>query len=298
MCMPVQSPRASALPRVSSGHALDRARHCDVGERRRWSRAMPGLFASLTLACACAFAQAPTAVSAPTTAPAGKPVIASGAVPDEATKQVVLGKLRALYGAAAVVDRIEVDGSLIAPPNWREHVGNLLSPSLQQVSQGELSIAGNAVTISGQVGNEAARQQVASELSTSLNSTYAVTNRLRAAKVNVLQATLANRIIEFESGSATLTSAGATILDEIVAAWAQVGSRPVQVIGHTDSAGPHEKNVALSYARASAVKSYLVSRGINATTITAQGAGPDQPVADNATPEGRARNRRIEFRVL
>lgn len=298
MCMPVQSPRAPALPRVSSGHALDRARHCDVGERRRWSRAMPGLFASLTLACACAFAQAPTAVSAPATAPAGKPVIASGAVPDEATKQVVLGKLRALYGAAAVVDRIEVDGSLIAPPNWREHVGNLLSPSLQQVSQGELSIAGNAVTISGQVGNEAARQQVASELSTSLNSTYAVTNRLRAAKVNVLQATLANRIIEFESGSATLTSAGATILDEIVAAWAQVGSRPVQVIGHTDSAGPHEKNVALSYARASAVKSYLVSRGINATTITAQGAGPDQPVADNATPEGRARNRRIEFRVL
>lgn len=250
------------------------------------------------LACASAFAQAPTVINAPAAAPVGKPVIASGAVPDEATKQAVLGKLRALYGSAAVVDRIEVDGSLIAPPNWREHVGNLLSPSLQQVSQGELRIAGNAVTISGQVGNEAVRQQVASDLSTSLNSTYAVTNRLRATKVNVLQATLANRIIEFESGSATLTSAGATILDEIVAAWGQVGSRPVQVIGHTDSAGGHEKNVALSYARASAVKTYLVSRGINAATITAQGAGPDQPVADNATPEGRARNRRIEFRVL
>lgn len=256
------------------------------------------MFAGLTLACACALAQTPPPLAAPAPAAVNKPVVASGAVPDEATKQVVLNKLRALYGAAAVVDRIEVDGSLIAPPNWREHVGNVLNPSLQQVSQGELRIAGNAVTISGQVGNEAARQQVASDLSTSLNSTYQVTNRLRAAKVNVLQATLANRIVEFESGSATLTAAGAAILDELVAAWSQVGNRPVQIVGHTDSAGGHEKNVALSYARASAVKTYLVSRGINASTVTAQGAGPDQPIADNATVEGRARNRRIEFRVL
>ncbi|WP_254776623.1 OmpA family protein [Lysobacter sp. cf310] len=269
------------------------------GHRRVRAGAMSAMFAGLALACACALAQTPSPVVAtPAPAAASKPVVASGAVPDEATKQVVLNKLRALYGAAAVVDRIEVDGSLIAPPNWREHVGNVLSPSLQQVSQGELRIAGNAVTISGQVGNEAVRQQVASDLSTSLNSTYQVTNRLRAAKVNVLQATLANRIVEFESGSATLTSAGAAILDELVAAWSQVGNRPVQVVGHTDSAGGHEKNVALSYARASAVKAYLVSRGINASTVTAQGAGPDQPIADNATVEGRARNRRIEFRVL
>ena len=266
----------------------------------RCARATAVAFAGLLLASAGALAQvqAPSPLAAPAAAPAKKPVVVSGAVPDEATKQAVLSKLRALYGSAGVVDRIEVDGSLIAPPNWREHVGNALNPSLQQVSQGELRIAGNAVTISGQVGNEAARQQVASDLSTSLNSTYAVTNRLRAAKVNVLQATLANRIVEFESGSATLTSSGAAVLDELVAAWTQVGNRPVQVVGHTDSAGGHEKNVALSYARASAVKTYLVSRGINASTITAQGAGPDQPVADNTTAEGRARNRRIEFRVL
>lgn len=295
MRMPLPSQQASALTR-SPGAVRPRG---GEGHRRVHANAMSAMFAGLALACACALAQTPSPVVAtPAPAAASKPVVASGAVPDEATKQVVLNKLRALYGAAAVVDRIEVDGSLIAPPNWREHVGNVLSPSLQQVSQGELRIAGNAVTISGQVGNEAVRQQVASDLSTSLNSTYQVTNRLRAAKVNVLQATLANRIVEFESGSATLTSAGAAILDELVAAWSQVGNRPVQVVGHTDSAGGHEKNVALSYARASAVKAYLVSRGINASTVTAQGAGPDQPIADNATVEGRARNRRIEFRVL
>jgi OOP family OmpA-OmpF porin len=54
----------------------------------------------------------------------------------------------------------------------------------------------------------------------------------------------------------------------------------------------------LSAARAEAVKAYLVGKGISASDLMTSGAGPDRPVTNNATPEGRAKNRRIEFRVL
>lgn len=230
-----------------------------------------------------------------------QPVIAAGTVPDEATKAAVLRRLRELYGAQRVVDRIEVD-AVVAPPNWRQHVVAMLDPDLQQVSAGKLEINGNAVRVSGQIGNELQRQQLISALATRLNKTFTVDgNQLRVgdgAKQNVLDQTLADRIIEFQSGSATLAPTGQAILDEMAAALKQIGNARVQVIGHTDSVGVRQSNVELSMARAIAVKAYLEQRGVAATNLSVQGLGPDQPIADNASADGRARNRRIEFRVL
>lgn len=252
--------------------------------------------AILAVQAQTALAPAPAAAAAP-----GKPVTAAGVVPDEATKAAVLARLRELYGAERVIDRIEVD-AVVAPPNWRQHVVGMLGPGLQQVSPGQLQVSGNAVRLSGQIGNEALRQQLISDIATKLNSSYSVDGRaLRAgdgAKQGVLDKALADRIIEFQSGSATLTPLGTGILDEMAAAMRQLGNTRVQVIGHTDSQGAREKNVALSLARAGAVKSYLEQRGVAAGSLTVHGFGPDQPVADNASAEGRARNRRIEFRVL
>jgi OOP family OmpA-OmpF porin len=227
-------------------------------------------------------------------------VIAAGTVPDEATRAAVLSRLRALYGAERVVDRIEVD-AVIAPPNWGERVVGMPGPDLQQVSVGELSIDGNSVRIRGQVANEAARQQVASAIATAAGPSYVLKNALAgggASTQDVLDRTLADRIVEFQSGSATLTDGGRAILDEMVVALAQVGHQQVQVIGHTDSVGSRAANIGLSLQRAIAVKAYLEQRGVSADHLGVQGFGPDRPVADNATDEGRARNRRIEFRVL
>jgi len=72
----------------------------------------------------------------------------------------------------------------------------------------------------------------------------------------------------------------------------------VEVIGHTDNAGSRAGNLSLSQARAEAVKAYIAGRGVNPGLIAVSGEGPDRPVADNRTPEGRARNRRIEFKVV
>jgi OOP family OmpA-OmpF porin len=87
------------------------------------------------------------------------------------------------------------------------------------------------------------------------------------------------------------------ILNEMAAALRKLGNKKVEVIGHTDADGPREANIALSRARAEAVRTYLGSQGIAPAMISTTGLGPDQPVAPNNTPDGRARNRRIEFKL-
>jgi len=77
----------------------------------------------------------------------------------------------------------------------------------------------------------------------------------------------------------------------------QLAGKRFEVIGHTDAQGARPSNVALSMSRAQAVKTYLVAKGVAAPSISTMGMGPDQPVASNDSDEGRARNRRIEFRI-
>ncbi|WP_374594546.1 OmpA family protein [Aquabacterium sp.] len=226
------------------------------------------------------------------------PVIASGLVPDEATRAAIVGKLREVYGADRVVDQLQV-GSVVAPPNWAGYVQKMVSPNLKQVSRGRLSVRGNDIELQGEVGNEAQRQQVASDLATSLNPTYTIKNQLRVSSVDqgLLDRALANRIVEFQPGSAVLTPQGKALLDEMAQALGRLGGKRVEVVGHTDAQGARASNLALSQARADAVKAYLVGKGIEAGRIATSGAGPDQPVASNDTPEGRSRNRRIEFHL-
>ncbi|MEN8108522.1 MAG: OmpA family protein [Pseudomonadota bacterium] len=71
----------------------------------------------------------------------------------------------------------------------------------------------------------------------------------------------------------------------------------IDVIGHTDSSGPEEYNEQLSLRRATSVKNFMVSEGIDAGIIDVSGKGESSPIADNSTREGRAENRRVEIHV-
>lgn len=225
-------------------------------------------------------------------------VVASGTVPDDATRASVLARLREVYGDAMVVDQITV-GQVSAPPNWGGHLDKLVTPDLKQISRGQLTIAGSSVSVNGEVASDAVRQALAAGMTRSLNPTYTVTNNLRVAASGqgVLDAALANRIIEFESGKATLTPAGRSILNDMAAAMQKLKDRTVDIIGHTDNQGPRTANQQLSQARAEAVRSYLADSGIRADLLRASGRGADQPLNGNDSVSGRARNRRIEFRI-
>lgn len=225
-------------------------------------------------------------------------VLASGTVPDEATKVAVLTRLRDVYGSDKVVDQIAV-GQVAQPANWNNYVQKLITADLKQISRGQLKIDGSTVSLRGEVANEAQRQKIASDMATSLNPTYVINNGLRvsAAEQSILDSALANRIIEFESGQATLTPSGRAILDQMGTAMRKLQGRKVEIIGHTDNQGLKASNQNLSQARAEAVKTYLTGKGLDGDLLNASGQGSDRPIASNDTPDGRARNRRIEFRI-
>ena len=101
----------------------------------------------------------------------------------------------------------------------------------------------------------------------------------------------------FDFNKAVLKADGKSKLDALVESLKGVAVDVVIVVGHTDSVGTDTYNQRLSLARANSVKTYLVDKGIASQRIRTEGRGESQPVADNATEEGRARNRRVEIQV-
>lgn len=99
----------------------------------------------------------------------------------------------------------------------------------------------------------------------------------------------------FRSNEAVLMPGAESRLDQVVAAFAMEPNRHMMVEGYADSQGTDAHNLDLSQRRADAVRSYLVHKGYPADRVSAKGMGEEHPIADNATSEGRANNRRVEI---
>ena len=104
--------------------------------------------------------------------------------------------------------------------------------------------------------------------------------------------------IEFETGRAVIKPGSFPILDEVVTLMKSRGSIKMGVYGHTDSRGNAPMNMKLSSDRAASVMGYLISHGISSGRLQSQGFGQTKPIADNNTDAGRAKNRRVEFKIL
>lgn len=107
------------------------------------------------------------------------------------------------------------------------------------------------------------------------------------------------RDVHFEFDSAKLTAADKERLNTIATRLkSEAANARLSVTGHTDSKGSDTYNQKLSERRAHSVTEYLIESGVpRASFVSVQGAGETQPVADNATAEGRAQNRRTEIRI-
>ena len=102
----------------------------------------------------------------------------------------------------------------------------------------------------------------------------------------------------FDFDKSTLKPAGKAKLDDLVGKVKGINLEVIIAVGHTDSVGSDAYNQKLSVKRAESVKAYLVSKGIEKNRIYTEGKGEKQPVADNKTNEGRAKNRRVEIEVV
>ena len=102
----------------------------------------------------------------------------------------------------------------------------------------------------------------------------------------------------FDFDKSVLKPDGKAKLDDLVSKIKDINLEVIIAVGHTDSVGSDGYNQKLSVRRSEAVKAYLVSKGIEKNRVYTEGKGEKQPVADNKTAEGRAKNRRVEIEVV
>ncbi|MFL6657528.1 MAG: outer membrane protein OmpA [Massilia sp.] len=102
----------------------------------------------------------------------------------------------------------------------------------------------------------------------------------------------------FDFDKAVLKPEGKAKLDDLVSKLQGINLEVIIAVGHTDSVGADAYNQKLSVRRAESVKAYLQGKGIEANRVYTEGKGEKQPVADNKTAEGRAKNRRVEIEVV
>lgn len=104
--------------------------------------------------------------------------------------------------------------------------------------------------------------------------------------------------VEFETGKSVLKPVSYSVLDKVVEILKSNDSFKVNVEGHTDNTGTDQINEGLSVQRAKVCADYIISKGIAADRVSSEGFGSQKPIADNGTDEGRARNRRTDFRLI
>ncbi|MFX2258051.1 OmpA family protein [Acinetobacter variabilis] len=228
-----------------------------------------------------------------------QPIVIEGAVPNEKIKAEILAKAYSIYGQQNVVDQIQVR-QVTTPSDWINTVTKVINDDLKKVKQGNLTVKGTEIKLTGKLSNSEDLQTTQVKLQGLIPVNFRLNTQfsLNQAEQQIIDAALKNRIIEFESGSAILATSGVQILDEMAVVLKRVRGKKVKILGHTDSSGDADKNIILSQQRADAVKTYLIHKNIPAESLSTEGLGSNKPVADNTTSEGRKKNRRIEFEVL
>ncbi len=172
-----------------------------------------------------------------------------------------------------------------------------------------LSVNGRDVTLEGIVESDEIRKK-AERIAEKVYGVNAVINNLKIVHtspetpkvetVKKLEKSLAGfsaENIEFETGSSVIRKKSYPVLDKLVALLKEYPEVKIEIAGHTDSKGNPKFNLDLSRRRAEAVKKYLAEHGITADRLIAKGYGSSKPIADNNTPEGRKKNRRVEFNI-
>ncbi|PJX23422.1 hypothetical protein CAP50_07485 [Psychrobacter sp. L7] len=225
------------------------------------------------------------------------PVVIKGVVATSSDKDQLLDKLKAQYPNKPVRDEIEVRSNINIPTNWQQIATAIIDSDISNIRQGRIDIHGTTISLHGKVNSIEQKQAIQNRIHTRLTDLYQLDNKLvvTAGEQRLIDDTLGNRIVEFESGSANLTPLGLGILDDMAGVLTRIGDKSVVITGHTDNTGNPEANLLLSNERAEAVKQYLIGRNIDATRLSTAGKGDKDPIASNDSDEGRRRNRRIEF---
>ncbi|PLX36771.1 MAG: hypothetical protein C0606_13215 [Hyphomicrobiales bacterium] len=236
----------------------------------------------------------------------GSTVTLNGYVPDDDTRGKLIDLARTKFGGFSVDDQMAIgDG---APDGFL----NAASAALQAASrlgEGQVSLSDQSLVASGATYHQGALQAVRAALSGHLPAGFAAQSDSLAVQApgaavsalecqDLLTGRMASSRILFDSGKASIQEHSFGLLDNLVYMAQRCPMAGIEIEGHTDADGSDEANQALSEARARAVADYLGGAGVAGDRLSAIGYGESRPVASNDTDEGKAQNRRIEFRVV
>lgn len=219
---------------------------------------------------------APAAAGLTATAAEDGTLTLTGAVPSQELKAKIVEVISNGLPAGSVVDQLTIDEAITFDGAGFSLVGRF-RPEAAEAIRAALANAGDA--LGGLTIDDKLEVVEAPKLETEMNALFAA------------------EPIQFDTASATIRPESVPTIDKAVALLVASPEGSVRFEGHTDSQGDPAKNQALSASRAEAVKAAIVAKGIDTARIEAVGRGSDQPIADNATAEGREKNRRVEVIV-
>lgn len=226
-------------------------------------------------------------------------IVLRGAVPDEGARAALLKPARVLWGKDHVVDQLSVVAGAGAPA-WQARPVDVLA-KLKQLTSFEWRATDDGVSLTGTAASESVRAGISAAALAWLKGRVPPKLEISAThdtaqESAALSDSLLDEHIEFGSGSVALPQAAQARLGDIASLLKDDG-RSIVITGHSDNQGTENANRELSLQRAESVRAYLVSQGVPATQLQTAGVGSSEPIADNATAEGRQRNRRIAFSV-
>lgn len=236
--------------------------------------------------------------------PVAVTVALSGYVPDPAVHAALIEATRRKFMNEKIIDNLKTS---VGAPSGFAHAATAALGALSRLSTGSLTISDREVKLSGDAFYDAAAEEIrdgfAGELPRGWRVNTEISTRPPASAVDatVCQQLFAELLaigeIRFVSGQATIDDDSRGLMDRLVEVALRCPMASLEIGGHTDSDGDEEANMRLSERRAQAVLEYMLRAGLPADRLYAVGYGQTEPVASNDTAEGKAQNRRIEFKV-
>ncbi|MCH9741345.1 MAG: OmpA family protein [Epsilonproteobacteria bacterium] len=231
----------------------------------------------------------------------GKEITLSGYMPSKEHKKSLLTTLGSIYKAKNIVDKVDIGAG--EPLGWREFI-TTVAMQVVHLEIASVNIVDKELHISGKIETEEKKQLIGNALEKFKQNEYVINNHIVAMDASAklcqerFNTLLSHGKIKFESGKSILKPENSKLLNELSDTALLCPQVKIEVIGHTDSLGNDEKNLELSLERAKVVVAKLFGKGISLERMEAKGRGEKSPIANNTTDEGRAKNRRIEFKVV
>ena len=227
-------------------------------------------------------------------------LLLEGYMPSIEAKRELLQLCSRHYKRRKIIDKIDIASG--NPSLWNSFIFSLVK-EMKKLDVALVNIVDSRAQISGKVKTQKLKNEFISSLEY-FNKKYKILEHLVSMDepIKVCQEQfnklLKYQKIKFDIGKSTLKPESNILIQELVNISSLCPQAKLKIIGHTDSLGNNEANKKLSLERSKAVVSRLFQEGVLLKRMHASGRGESEPIANNSTKEGRAKNRRIEFKVI